>query len=568
MGSILHGENNNENKIGEGAFGEVYKKNEKYLIAEKRIKKESITRLLQISWEEAKNKVLGEISILSNCHSRNIVQIYDYKINEDTIAIQMEYCDKTLFQYKEEKGGKLSLSEIKEIFFQLNNALKYLSEKNIIHRDLKLENVLIKTKDNINIVKLGDFGLSKYIHENEINSTNCGTPAYMAPEIQSGRYTTKSDIWSVGVMIYLLRFGEMPRFIDTYKLDHNEKFSEEDDVLLNLLNKIFEEPTKRISWNEYFSHEFFRTEEQVNLNQKKIFKSILDCKNEITSMLILNNNDLCVSSKNLILIFNSNDFCLKNQFPIYKNYIINHLLSLEDNSIGASLDDGNFYIIKLTNDNCHHIEGQILITKKKKNAITIKLLDESGILVSGCESEIIFWKKNNNNEYKKYKGLKYEGNATSLIEYPKKYLIATLNFTESIKIYSLDKYEEVKTFDDIVCSGYELCSVFLDNKTLVIIGELFYIFDLEKLELIKTVKYDGHYINSIINYGDKFLLGVTKKGDNEDIYELHQVYFDEKSKKFIRIAYQCIHNGAIVSILLKNDYIITGSLDKSIIILK
>jgi hypothetical protein len=179
-----------------------------------------------------------------------------------------------------------------------------------------------------------------------------------------------------------------------------------------------------------------------------------------------------------------------------------------------------------------------------------------------------FLEKKKNNEYEKFKGINYEGNATSLIEYPKKYIIATLNFNESIKIFSLDKYKEVKTFDDIVCSGYELCSIYLDNKTLVIIGELFYIFDLEKLELIKTIRYDDYYINSIVKYGENYLLGVTKKGENEDIYELNQVSFDGKSQKFIRIAYQCIHNGDIINILLNNDYIITGSLDKSIIILK
>jgi len=232
-----------------------------------------------------------------------------------------------------------------------------------------LENVLIKTKDNNNIIKLGNFGLSKYTHENELISTNCGTPVYIAPEIQSGRYTTNSDIWSVGIMMYLLRFGEMPNFKETYKLNQNNiVFSEGDTLILNLLNKIIEEPTKRISWNEYFSHEFFRTEEQniENLNKKKIFKSIFDFKNEITSMLILNNNDLWVSSKDFIFVFNINNFCLKNQFSINRNYIINHLLSLEDNSIGASLDDGNFYIIKLNNDNCHQIKGQVLITKRKK----------------------------------------------------------------------------------------------------------------------------------------------------------------------------------------------------------
>lgn len=179
----LIGIGNNGNKIGQGAFGEVYKKNETYLIAEKIIRREAITSLYQNSWEEAKAKVLGEIKIWDNCHSKNIVQIYNYKINEDSIVIQMEYCDKTLSQYRVEKGGKLSLTEIKEIFFQLNNALKYLSENNIIHRDLKLENVLIKTKDNKNIIKI-------IYSWKWTNFYKLWTPAYMAPEIQSRRYTT------------------------------------------------------------------------------------------------------------------------------------------------------------------------------------------------------------------------------------------------------------------------------------------------------------------------------------------------------------------------------------------
>ena len=99
------------------AFGEVYKKNETYRIEEKIIRREAIISLFQNSWEEAKANIFGEIKILENCHSKNIVQIYNYKINEDSIVIQMEYCDKTLSQYRVEKGGKLNLSEIKEIFF-------------------------------------------------------------------------------------------------------------------------------------------------------------------------------------------------------------------------------------------------------------------------------------------------------------------------------------------------------------------------------------------------------------------------------------------------------------------
>ena len=83
---------------------------------------------------------------MNKCQSINVVKILEYSFTNDSIEIKMELCDKTLEQYRIEKGGTLSILEIKDIFIQLNHALKYLNENNIIHRDLKLENVLIKKK--------------------------------------------------------------------------------------------------------------------------------------------------------------------------------------------------------------------------------------------------------------------------------------------------------------------------------------------------------------------------------------------------------------------------------------
>lgn len=565
--------NNNSKLLGEGAFGTVYERNDNIKCAVKTIEKDKITKKLNKPWDMIKGMVEKEIENMRKCQSINVVQIYGYDINDNNIEIKMELCQNTLMNYYKTKGT-LSLEEIREIFLQLNNALKCLDENNIRHRDLKLENVLIKNENNKKIIKLGDFGLSKYAYENENISTMCGTPIYMAPEILNGNYTSNADIWSIGIMMYILHYGEIPKFKDTYKLEENEKFKEEDDLFLNLLNKIFEEPYKRISWKDYFSDDFFKPENKIisnnyNLNEKKIYKNLCNINEEISCLLILNNYDLCVSAKDRIIIINNdNDYKIKNEIILNKNFIVNHILLLDNDSIGASLDDGNFYIINLFNENYNFKIYKKLEGNKNKVAMTIKLKSQSEMfLVMGCALEIIFWKMNSNNEYEKFKSINYEGELTSLFEYYKKYLIGALSWNESIKIFSLEDFKEIKTFNDIVCSGYHLCSTYLDDKTLLVVGKSFYIFDLEKIELIKIIEYDN-YIDSIIKYKNTYLIGVTINEDNEDSFQLHQVTFSESFQKVQKIAYQRIHKGNILYILIINDAIITGSLDKTIKILK
>ena len=187
------------------------------------------------------------------------VEIYDYYNDDNYYYIVMEKCDGDLFDLLKNKEG-FTESEIKTILLQLNVALKNMHSKNIIHRDLKPENIFIKntTSSNIGfIVKLGDFGLSRK-YEKEKFSTHKGTPYYAAPEINfsDNNYDpTKCDLWSIGVIIYKLKFNEIPLSIIKGEIPGEFQDKKLNDLMKKL---IVVEPELRINWEDYFNHPFFK----------------------------------------------------------------------------------------------------------------------------------------------------------------------------------------------------------------------------------------------------------------------------------------------------------------------
>ena len=160
---------------------------------------------------------------------------------------------------------------------QLNKTFKKMKENNIIHRDLKLENILIKyNEDKTYIVKLTDYGCSKKVSSisQMYCSTIVGTNIYMAPEILKGeKYNYKCDLWSIGVIIYKLFFIKPPfsglnesaliKNIEELgnKALKSTKNEELDDLIRQLLEK---DPAKRLDWDKYFNHPFFKIK-KINL---------------------------------------------------------------------------------------------------------------------------------------------------------------------------------------------------------------------------------------------------------------------------------------------------------------
>ena len=277
--------------IGNGAFGIVYKGKEKgkdelraiKVIDLQKIKENLINELYtdtdlkeQIESSIKGFKAVYEIMKICSLNNENSVKCYEYFNNEDNFTIIMELCDTNLSQVltdrilKYKKG--FNSEEILEILNQLNNAFKVMKENKIIHRDLKLENILIKYKDKGHkkyIIKLSDYVSSKRLSsltKNYLNSVN-GTLLYMAPEILKGEeYNYKCDLWSIGIIIYKLYFGKFPYFganenaiINKIEELGNKKLKETDNKELdNLINNLLEkDSTKRLTWDQYFNHPFF-----------------------------------------------------------------------------------------------------------------------------------------------------------------------------------------------------------------------------------------------------------------------------------------------------------------------
>ena len=184
--------------IGKGAFSEVYlvqdKKTEK-IYAKKCIHQKNIT-LKEL-----------ELIIMKKIKHPNIVSFYSSYQENDSLNIIIEYCEKgDLHQFL--NGRKMKEKHALHYFYQILQGLNYLHSNNIIHRDIKPQNILV---DKNNVCKIADFGFARYKEEDKLLKTMCGSPLYMAPEIiKKQHYTESADIWSAGVLFFQMLTGTQP----------------------------------------------------------------------------------------------------------------------------------------------------------------------------------------------------------------------------------------------------------------------------------------------------------------------------------------------------------------------
>ena len=299
-------------EIGKGSASNVYlavneKTNE--LFAIKQISFEKITE--KSSMENFKR----ELKLLNSFNNENIIKILGIEKTKNNIYLVLEYCNGgNLMEYKKyyEYHYKKQMNElyIQKILKQIINGLEYMHHKKIVHRDIKLDNIVInfskfpkKLKDKNEIIgpikleqtsldddfqiKIADLGYAKDLSIDLTASTFCGTPITMAPEtmenqFNENKYNTKADLWSLGAITYELLIGHPPFYENnikdlmnkikngTYTLPKNKKISLE---IISFINGLLQfNPDKRMNWEQIKKHPFItkKVEEFNYLNLETI----------------------------------------------------------------------------------------------------------------------------------------------------------------------------------------------------------------------------------------------------------------------------------------------------------
>ncbi|XP_045201624.2 serine/threonine-protein kinase Nek1-like [Mercenaria mercenaria] len=186
-------------ELGAGAFGKAL------VVRDTKTQIKHVSKVIQIKGlsSRALDRCVTEVAVLSACSHPNIVRYIEAFVSSGALHIVMEYASGGDLQQKIEKqNGVLFTSDmVLEWFLQVVLALEYIHSKNILHRDLKPQNIFLT--DN-GIVKLGDFGIARVLNScDDLASTRIGTPFYISPEICEGKqYNSSSDMWAAGCLLY------------------------------------------------------------------------------------------------------------------------------------------------------------------------------------------------------------------------------------------------------------------------------------------------------------------------------------------------------------------------------
>ena len=342
-------------KIGVGSFSKVYLAKQlktNHLRALKVLDKEKL-KMCQVG----ENRKFLEGEIMKDLDHPNIVKSFEVFENDENYFISQEYISGcNLRQYLKKNDKPLTEEMIATIMKQLLLALNYLHDKGIVHRDIKPDNIFISTEKKFHL-KLGDFGCA--LHKSDLNSsTVAGTLTYMPPETFLSEMDEKVDIWSCGVVLYVLLtnyspYKPMNRFEFIKKLTTNPISSKRPE-LLNCPNEILEFLDKLLQINPSK-----RYSAKQALNDKWLIK--MQKKHRLSQILI--DQVINVSNKSMI----------QKGFVMFYNKMFGETHEFNDiNKLFAMIDTNNNGVIE-KKEFAKYLKE--VVSKEKASQITQKLFD-------------------------------------------------------------------------------------------------------------------------------------------------------------------------------------------------
>ena len=277
-----------EQPLGKGSFGQVYLsrfKDGNTIYATKVYDREKLENTGAMKY------LTEEITIMNELNHPNIVKFVNVKKTKRHFYIVMEFCnggelEKDLEKYQLKFGKAFSEEIVQHLMRQIIDAFRYIHSKNIIHRDIKLENILLhfdnpQDKENLNMmkarVKIIDFGFARKIDKNELATTTIGNPINMSPlllkkltsegKVRQLGYNQKADIWSLGSICYQMLIGKCA--FDAEGMDDLVNKIEEGKYkvptslsteVVSFLNGMLQyEPKERLTCEELYNHQFLRS---------------------------------------------------------------------------------------------------------------------------------------------------------------------------------------------------------------------------------------------------------------------------------------------------------------------
>lgn len=202
-------------ELGEGSYGTVKKGINKDTKAERAIK------IIDKSKIPEPKRFQAEVDIQQELDHPNIVRLFEVFEDAKKYYLVMELCTggelfDRIIDATEERGGEGAFTEAKVVLYmqKILGGIGYMHSKNMVHRDIKPENFLMQNKSKDADIKIIDFGLAASYKPGQKLKTKAGTPFYVSPQVLKGSYTYKCDIWSCGVIVYILICGYPPFYGD------------------------------------------------------------------------------------------------------------------------------------------------------------------------------------------------------------------------------------------------------------------------------------------------------------------------------------------------------------------
>jgi serine/threonine protein kinase len=309
--------------IGRGAFGKV---NIGLNVLTGRIVAIKSFNKNNILSENAKKKILYETNLMRSLFHPSVTKILETFESEKYMLIIMEYISGGNLQNFVKKRRKLCEKTSKILFRQIIQGIKYIHSKGIVHRDIKLENILL---DLNNIIKICDFGVGKLIKPSTILKDQCGTPVYMAPEILKGEgyHGFPVDIWSAGVALYIMLSGALPF---NKSKDHDLEYAilninpkeipdisqEAKNLLKNILEK---DPKKRYTEDKILEHPWLNDN-----NDEDSYDYNSDIRN-------VNKYHLFTNAESILLAKTHIDYRNAQKKDLAENFTIKNLYTIDEN---------------------------------------------------------------------------------------------------------------------------------------------------------------------------------------------------------------------------------------------